>query len=183
MTTDNAGATVYVALLRGINVGGHGKVSMADLRQAVESTGCTDVSTYIQSGNVVLTSARAEAALRAALEHAIADRLGVHPTVMVRSADEIAAVVAATPYPDAAEGTVHVAFLHEPPTPEPTTPRGGTEGEELTVLGREIYLHLPGGIGRSKLMVEVGKRCKAPMTVRNWRTVTKLRAMTGPARG
>lgn len=171
--------TGYVALLRGINVGGHNKVAMADLRRVVESTGCTDVSTYIQSGNVVLRSPAPAGDLRSTLEQAIADRLGVRPTVMVRSADEIASVVASTPYPGADDGTVHVGFLHEPPTPEEAERMAAIDcGEEtLAVVGREIYLHLPGGIGRSKLATEMGRQLKEPVTVRNWRTVAKLARM------
>lgn len=170
---------VYVALLRGINVGGHNRVSMAELRRAVASIGCTDVSTYIQSGNIVLSSTLPPGDLRAALEQAIADRLGVSPTVMVRSAEEIAGVVAGTPYPAAADGTVHVGFLHAPPTVEDTQRLAAIDGggEALAVAGSEIYLHLPGGLGRSRLATEVGRRFKEPMTLRNWRTVSKLAQM------
>jgi uncharacterized protein (DUF1697 family) len=177
--THEAG-TVHVALLRGINVGGHNKVPMAQLRRTVESTGATNVATYIQSGNVVLTSHLTPQQLRAALERAITEQLGVNPTVMVRTADELAAVVEQTPFPEAADNTVHVAFLHEPPD-DATTERLNaieTGDEMLAVRGREIYLYLPGGLGRSKLADEMGKQLKQPTTMRNWRTVNKLLEMT-----
>lgn len=171
--------TVYAALLRGINLGARNKVPMAALRRTVESVGCTDVSTYIQSGNVVLSSPLSAANLRAALEQAVADQLGVGSTVMVRSAKEMADVVARTPYPDAADGTVHVGFLHEPPGTESADRLTGIDaGEEsLRLVGRELYLHLPVGLGRSALMAQLGKRFKDPMTVRNWRTVTRVNQM------
>ena len=117
LVVDNARmahGTVYVVLLRGINVGGHNKVPMAQLRATVESVGCTDVATYIQSGNVVLSSDLGPADLRTTLERAVAEQTGVSPTVMVRTADEIASVLADTPYPEAPDGTVHVGFLHAP---------------------------------------------------------------------
>lgn len=168
--------TTYVALLRGINVGGHNKVAMAALRSTCESVGCTDVATYIQSGNVVLISELSENSLRAALERAIVEQLAVSPTVMIRSATEMAAVVDETPYPEAADNTVHVGFLHEPLD---ATPLHDLEAspEEFTVSGRHLYLYLPDGMGRAQLPVELGRRVKAPMTLRNWRTVSKLLQM------
>lgn len=177
--THEAG-TVHVALLRGVNVGGHNKVPMAQLRQTVESIGATNVATYIQSGNVVLTSPLSAQQLRAALERVIAEQLGVNPTVMTRTADELAAVVEQTPYPEAADNTVHIAFLHEPPG-DATIERLHaieTGDETLAVRGREIYLHLPKGLGRSKLADEMGRQLKQPTTMRNWRTVNKLLEMT-----
>lgn len=111
----------HVALLRGINVGGRNRVAMADLRQLLTSLGHTDVSTYIQSGNVVFTAAgvRATAALAAELERAIADRLGVAPRVVVRTRKELAAVVRDNPYPDEPNPkAVHAVFLTGEPGPE-----------------------------------------------------------------
>ncbi|HEV3365204.1 MAG TPA: DUF1697 domain-containing protein [Acidimicrobiia bacterium] len=168
---------VYVALLRGINVGGKTKIAMAALRDTCESVGCEDVVTYIQSGNVVLTSKLPADKLRTVLEEAIAKEFGFNPAVMIRTAKELAAVVERNPYPDADDKTVHVGFLHD--TPDAATKKclAAIEcaPEELTLVRRDIYLHLPNGMGRAALPVQM-ERCLRPnpVTVRNWRTVTKL---------
>jgi uncharacterized protein (DUF1697 family) len=168
---------IYVALLRGINVGGKAKVPMAALRDVCESTGCEDVVTYIQSGNVVLTSKLSADKLRTALEAAIAAEFGFNPAVMIRTAKEMATVVGRNPYPDADEKTIHVGFLHA--APDATTKKClaaiDCAPEEVTAVGRDLYLHLPNGMGRAALPVQL-ERClrPKPVTVRNWRTVTKL---------
>jgi uncharacterized protein (DUF1697 family) len=168
---------VYVALLRGINVGGKAKVAMAALRDTCASVGCEDVVTYIQSGNVVLRSSLSADKLRAALEAAIADQLGVSPAVMIRTADEMAAVVDGNPFPEADEKNLHVGFLHAAPAGpvKQCLAAIDCDPEHLTVVGRELYLHLPNGMGRAALPVPM-ERClrPSPVTVRNWRTVAKL---------
>ena len=173
---------VYVALLRGINVGGKTKIPMAALRDSCAAAGCEDVVTYIQSGNIVLKSRLSAEKLRAALEEAIAREFGFNPTVMIRTAKELAAVVDRNPYPDAGDKTVHVGFLHA--APKATTKKClaaiDCGPEELTVAGRDIFLHLPNGMGRAALPVQMD-RCLRPtqITVRNWRTVTKLVELSG----
>ncbi|MGH3093375.1 MAG: DUF1697 domain-containing protein [Gaiellaceae bacterium] len=169
----------YVALLRGINVGGRNKVAMAALRETCEAVGCTDVATYIQSGNVVLASPLRAAGLRAALEEAIADRLGVAPVVVVRTRVELAEVIARNPFPDADTANLHVAFLAGKLDSEAAAGLGELESppEELAARDTEVYLHLPNGLGRAKLPVALGRRLSVPSTVRNWRTVTTLREM------
>lgn len=168
---------VYVALLRGINVGGKAKVPMAALRDVCESAGCEDVVTYIQSGNVVLTSKLSADKLRGALEAAIAGEFGFNPAVMIRTAKEMAAVVEHNAYPDADEKSIHVGFLHAAPNAATKKCLAAIDcaPEEVTAVGRELYLHLPSGMGRAALPVQL-ERClrPAPVTVRNWRTVTKL---------
>ena len=168
---------VFVALLRGINVGGKAKVPMAALRDVCASVGCEDVKTYIQSGNVVLTSKLTADKLRAALEEAIAKEFGFNPAVMIRTAKELAAAVDKNPYAGADDKTVHVGFLHAAPNAATKKCLGALDcaPEELTVVGRDIYLHLPDGMGRAALPVQM-ERCLRPtqVTVRNWRTVTKL---------
>ena len=167
----------YVALLRGINVGGKTKVAMAALRDTCVSVGCEDVVTYIQSGNVVLRSKLSADKLRAALEAAIAAEFGFNPAVMIRTAKEMAAVVTRNPYADADESHIHVGFLHHPPGASTKKCLAAIDcsPEELTVVGRDVYLHLPAGMGRAALPVQM-ERClrPTPITVRNWRTVTKL---------
>jgi uncharacterized protein (DUF1697 family) len=168
---------VYVALLRGINVGGKTRIAMAALRDTCAAVGCEDVATYIQSGNVVLKSKLTADKLRTALEGAIAKEFGFNPAVMVRTAKEISAVVNRNPYAGTDDKTVHVGFLHA--TPDSATKKClgaiACTPEELTVVGRDIYLHLPNGMGRAALPVQM-ERClrPTPVTVRNWRTVTKL---------
>jgi uncharacterized protein (DUF1697 family) len=168
---------VYVALLRGINVGGKAKVPMAALRDTCVAVGCDDVVTYIQSGNVVLKSALIADKLRAALEEAIAREFGFNPAVMIRTAKELAAVIDRNPYAGADEKTVHVGFLHAAPNAATKKCLAAIDcaPEELTVAGRDVYLHLPNGMGRAALPVQM-ERClrPTPVTVRNWRTVTKL---------
>ena len=171
----------YVALLRGINVGGKAKVPMAALRDVCESAGCEDVVTYIQSGNVVFTSRLSADKLRTALEAAVAAEFGVKAAVMIRTANEMASVVGRNPYPDADEKTVHVGFLHA--APDATTKKClaaiDCAPEDVTAVGRHLYLHLPNGMGRAALPVQL-ERClrPKPVTVRNWRTVTKLVEMS-----
>jgi uncharacterized protein (DUF1697 family) len=173
---------MYVALLRGINVGGKAKVPMAALRDVCVAVGCEDVVTYIQSGNVVLSSRLTADKLQAALEAAIAEELGLSPAVMIRTAKEMAAVLASNPYSADDEKSVHVGFLHVPPDAATKKCLGGIDcaPEELTVVGRDVYLHLPNGMGRAQLPVKMD-RCLRPLqvTVRNWRTVSKLVELSG----
>ena len=169
----------YIALLRGINVGGRAKVPMAGLRTTCESVGCTDVLTYIQSGNVVLTSPLDPVKLRAALEAAIAEQLGVSPVVVIRTHRQLADVIAGNPFPDDADN-VHVAFLSEALDRGQATTVAELEWppEEVAARGADVYFHLPNGMGRAKLPELFGRRIKIPATVRNWRTVNKLAEMS-----
>jgi len=172
---------LYVALLRGINVGGKAKIPMAALRDTCAAIGCEDVVTYIQSGNVVLKSKLGSEKLRTALEDAIAAAFGFTPAVMIRTGKEMAAVAERNPYPGADEKDLYVGFLHAPPDAATKKSLAAVDGgpEELTLQGREIYLHLPHGMGRATLPVQM-ERCLRPaqVTVRNWRTVTRLVEMT-----
>jgi uncharacterized protein (DUF1697 family) len=173
---------VYVVLLRGINVGGKAKVAMAALRDVCGSVGCEDVVTYIQSGNVVLKSKLSADKLRSALEAAIAAEFGFKPALMIRTAKEMAAVVAKNPYPDADEKSIHVGFLDAAPAASAKKCLAAIDcaPEEVTPVGRDLYLHLPNGMGRAALPVQM-ERClrPTPVTVRNGRTVTKLVELAG----
>jgi uncharacterized protein (DUF1697 family) len=170
----------YVALLRGVNVGGHNRVPMPALRATCESIGCTEVATYIQSGNVILTSSLAAEKLRTELESAIAEQIGVTTAVMVRTHAELADVVSGNPFPDADPGHLHVAFLAEVPAAAQAEALAGLEQppEELALRGTELYFRLPNGIGRAKLPALAGRKLKVGATVRNWRTVLKLTEMS-----
>jgi uncharacterized protein (DUF1697 family) len=174
--------TTWVALLRGVNVGGV-KLAMSDLRAALDAAGGTDVETYIQSGNAVFGHpGRSEAKVKAAVETEIAAVMGRAIPTMLRSAKELAGIVDACPYEPEHPTHLHVSFFDDP------LPANGFAAidldafapETFTVHGREVYLHLPNGMGRSKLAVELGKGGKkAPVgTTRNWNTVLKLASMS-----
>jgi uncharacterized protein (DUF1697 family) len=182
----------HVALLRGINLGGHNKVAMADLREVVSSLGHADVATYIQSGNVVFTSDESDtAALAAALEQAIATSLGVPARVVVLSRDDLAQVARDNPYPgEPNHRAVHAVFLSGDPGPDVAErvaaaqqiaeKQGSSDTAQL--VGRTIFLHTPDGYGRSDLaaaLVKLGQKKTDTVTgtARNWATVTKLLSM------
>src|SRR3954454_15032182 len=159
----------YVALLRGINIGKR-QLPMAALRAACEGAGCGDVQTYVQSGNVVLTDAsRSAAAVQQKLARKISAAAGFDVLVVVRSAKEMAAVVAGNPYRKASGKELHVAFLTGKPAKAKLAPLelAAANGEEYTVVGRDIYLHLPNGMGQSKLGAAMSK-LSLDATVRNW---------------
>jgi uncharacterized protein (DUF1697 family) len=171
--------TTYVALLRGINVGGRTKVAMPGLKSAFEACGADHVTTYIQSGNLVFTHAeRSEPKLDKALTKVIADYAGFDIPVMLRTAAQMKAVVAKNPYPAASGTTLHVLFFTADVDQAalakidlaPFAP------EEATAVGRELYLFLPNGMGKAKLPLALAK-LKVPTTARNWNTVTKLAEM------
>jgi uncharacterized protein (DUF1697 family) len=169
------GRTVYVALLRGINVGGRAALPMAQLRRLAEGCGFADVATYIQSGNLLFSTADPAEKAAAALEREIAAAGGPAPRVAVRSRPELAAVVAGNPYLDRAADPkqLHVAFAVRGAEP-PSGDMSEFAPDELTLSGREAYLFLPNGIGRSKLAEALSRRGGTAATVRNWRTVTTL---------
>ncbi len=173
----------YVALLRGINVGGNRAVRMDALRNVVEKAGGTNVATYIQSGNVVFDHAsRAEATLTRKLAGVIAKTFGFTDfSLTLRTAKQLEGVVEQNPFPDAPEGALHVLFL---PAPVPRSKLDSLDGvatarERFDVVGRELYLCLPDGIGRSKLAAAANRhKALAGATARNWRTVQALIALS-----
>jgi uncharacterized protein (DUF1697 family) len=178
----------FVALLRGINVGGRAMIPMPELKSLLASMGLADVSTYIQSGNVVFSSPTRDApALAGAIEERIAEAFGVSTTVLLRTPAELAEIAGSNPFlgREADLTKLHVVFLS-------ASPAAGAVGEldpersppdEFSVRGREIYLHLPNGAGRSKLTVDYfEKRLGVRATARNWKTLTKLIELTQNAR-
>jgi uncharacterized protein (DUF1697 family) len=164
----------YVALLRGVNVGGKAKVSMAELRALFESLGHREVVTYIQSGNIVFTTGRAVTAKR--LEAAIAGELGIDTTVVVRTRSELERVVKNNPFPKVDTTKLHVGFMAKKPAAAVVAKIDADRfaPDEFAVRGCDLYLHLPNGMGRSKLPPYLDRQLKIPTTVRNWNTVTKL---------
>jgi uncharacterized protein (DUF1697 family) len=173
--------TTYIALLRGINVGGSRKIHMADLRDIFAEAGCADVISYIQSGNVVFTHPlQAQFDLAAELEHRIEAATGFDVPVILRTDLEWAGVVDANPYPGVEPTTLHVVFLAESPAPEAVASFDVARfaPEEFAVVGREVYLRLPDGIGRAKLPPAL-PLIRGVGTARNWRTVLKLAELSG----
>jgi uncharacterized protein (DUF1697 family) len=175
---------VVVALLRGINIGGHHKIRMDALRDLCESLGWRDVRTHIQSGNVVFkTQARDLARLAGRLEGAIEQRFGFRPAVMLRSAGELRSVVARNPFGgrQGVDGAkLAVTFLSSAPGADARdcVARMKTDPEEVRLDGREMYVHFPNGQGRANLTFgAIEKALKVAGTIRNWNTVTKLVAM------
>ena len=170
----------YVALLRGINVGGRTRVGMDELRRSFLALGHADVTSYLQSGNVVFRSPVEEASrLAGDIERRIARDLGVTVTVLVRTKDDLAHVVANNPFlcreTDLAK--LHVTFLADAPDHERAarldTPIG--EPDELSLVGREVYLHCPNGYGRTRLNnAYLERRLGVAATTRNWNTITRL---------
>lgn len=173
----------HISLLRGINVGGHHKVSMGWLREAYEQLGCTDVTTYLQSGNVVYQRDRAPAKVGPELTALIEKDLGFRIEVLHRTHAELTRVLAADTWPDADPSRRLVVFLAAAlgKAQAAALAELATEREELVVGPNELQLHCPDGIGRSKLAEAVsGQRLKVVATARNWRTVSKLAELSAP---
>lgn len=175
---------VYIALLRGVNVGGKAKVAMSDLRQLVSSLGFEDVRTLLQSGNVVFSaSTRPQEALETLLEKETKRCLGLDTRYFLRAAAQWKAVVSGNPFPGEAKrdpGHLLATFLK-------AKPRAGAVraleaaivgSEYLRVAGREAYIVYPDGVGRSRLTnAVIEKKLETSATARNWNTVLKLAAL------
>ncbi len=166
----------YLALLRGVNVGGHNLVAMRDLRRLFSSLGLADVTTYLQSGNV-LFSTSGSAPAEEALEQAILQELGVRTRVLLRRGAELAQICTANPFAgsvDVDPAQLYLAFLRAEPGAGGLAAFSvpGTGGERFTVRGREIYLYYPGGYGGTKLTNGyIERRLGVIATTRNWRVV------------
>lgn len=180
-TTSTDNGVRVVVLLGGINVGGH-RLAMSVLRSVLEATGCAEVVTYIQSGNAIVTPpSREPRDLAATLSEAISSAAGYHVPVVLRTRAELAGVVGANPYPGTEGKQLHVVFFAGKPPP---TVLDGLDlpsflPEACTLVGRELYLYLPNGMGRATLPAALGKTGRrtgpsAIATSRNWNTVLKL---------
>lgn len=159
-----------MALLRGVNVGGRNKLAMADLTNWLRDAGFSSVTTYIQSGNVVIEHPRGDD-VALVVHQVIADHTGLEVKVVVRTARELREVVARNPYVDAVPTQLHVSFLED----KPDATSAGTNQwapERFTVVGRDVYLYLPHGMGRSVMVPRLALVRSA--TTRNWNTVLAL---------
>jgi uncharacterized protein (DUF1697 family) len=181
----------HVALLRGINVGGGGKVPMAELRELLATLGYADVKTYIQTGNIVFTpSHEGVGKLAAELQEAISSSFGVKTFAVVLTKAELARVIEANPYPDEPNPKwVHGVFLvadpqraqHDRVAEAVAAAAEKGSRDEAAIVGRTLYLHTPDGFGTSELAKELlMKNRRDPLangTARNWSTITKLLAL------
>jgi uncharacterized protein (DUF1697 family) len=169
--------TVFVALLRAVNVGGTGKLPMRDLKHICESAGFRAARTYIASGNVVFKSKKTEAQVKAALEGSLRSYAGKPVAVLVRTARELAEILARDPFPQAPRNLTVVIFLDKPPAKDVLETLAGQREEKVALGTREIYVHYPARIGKSKLSI----RGAEGGTARNMNTVAKLVEMASEA--
>jgi uncharacterized protein (DUF1697 family) len=169
----------HVALLRGINLGSRNRIAMPKLRALLEDAGFGDVATYLQSGNVVVSTPKQAEAVRREVERLIAEMLGLEIDVVVRSRAQLARVVERDPFRDVATDPkrYQVSFLaaSAPPGLTQKLAAAAAEQERFAVHGREIYAWHPAGVARSKLWALLaGRQLGVTATARNWTTVTKL---------
>jgi uncharacterized protein (DUF1697 family) len=176
----------FAAFLRAVNLGEKNKIPMGELKSLFSELGYEDVTTYLQSGNVVFRTPKKADGIAAAVERRIADEFGHSVTVLLRTAAELRKIADNSPFVtgESDPKKLHVVFLDSRPgakakadlDPDRSPP------DRFDVRGREIYLHLPNGSGRSKLTIDYfERRLDAKATARNWRTLTNLVELTQPA--
>ncbi|HKA92379.1 MAG TPA: DUF1697 domain-containing protein [Acidimicrobiia bacterium] len=171
---------VYVALLRAINLGRVNRVPMAGLRTALTEAGFGDVTTHLQSGNVVFRSRkRSDTSLAKEIEELVVSEFGVDAVVMVRGADQLAKIVRTNPLARGRTGeeTLHVAFLKSRPNATATRALAGRsfDDDEFVIRGTEIYLRYPNGVAGSKMNTALFEGALGtPGTVRTWKVVSRL---------
>ena len=179
--------TTHLALLRGINLGGKNTLPMKDLAEMFVATGCDNVRTYIQSGNVIFDASPSLAAgLPDRITALITERFGYRTPVVLRTTAQLRDIFANNPFLAAAvaEDTLHVMFLATPPDPTRVAALDPDRSppDAFAVRNQEVYLHLPNGAARSKLTnAYFDAKLATTSTARNWRTVTKLLAQMDAA--
>ncbi|PSH68519.1 hypothetical protein CU102_12145 [Phyllobacterium brassicacearum] len=173
--------TTYIVLFRGINVGGNKVVKMETLRTVLNKAGFTDVKTYIQSGNLVLTSNQTARRVGESISALFPTTFGFESRVSVRNIDEWNCMIAKNPYPGASDNpkSLHAVILDGDPTESALADFAGkaSESESFTLRNRVLYLYTPDGFGTSKLALALDKVLKVPLTARNWRTVLTIQKM------
>jgi uncharacterized protein (DUF1697 family) len=165
--------TPYVALLRAVNVAGTGKLAMADLRAMGEACGFANVRTFIASGNLLFESDLDEAAVKTAIEAPLADYAGKPVPVLIRSADEMRATVAADPFPDAHPSRHLVHFYNAPPPDDLISGCRDINGERLALGSRELYVDYGQGIRFTRLKIP-GKAISTARSINSVRRITAL---------
>lgn len=170
----------FVALFRGINVGGRNKLVMKDLTSLMEGMALKNVSTYIQSGNVVFQAA-GSSGLAKRIQDSVLERHGFRPEVVILDGAAIDEAISGNPFPeaDSEPKSVHLTFLSAlPGNPDiETLERIREPSERFALKGKVFFLHAPDGIARSKLAARIEKSLGVSGTARNWRTVLKLQEM------
>ena len=179
----------YIALLRGINVGGNNKLPMKELRALLEEIGLKHVQTYIQSGNIVFQSERADvAALCEEITATIERTYSFAPATLLLTGQQLDAAIAANPFQQEAEEdhrSLHFFFLDPiPENPDLEAVEAlRSNDERFALIDNVFYLYAPVGIGRSKLAERFGRGWHVNITARNWRTVCKLKEMVDEVAG
>ena len=172
----------YIALFRGINVGGHNVLPMKDLVTLLENIGAQNVKTYVQSGNAVFQSKETSAPMLSnTISATIKEDHGFEPQVLLLELEEMQKTVGSNPFPEAESEpkTLHLHFLASVPKDPDFDALESikTDRERFVLKDSVLYLHAPDGIGRSKLAANAEKILGVSMTARNWRTVCKIMAM------
>ena len=174
--------TAYAILLRGVNVGGHGSLPMATLREVLTELGYDDVRTYLQSGNAVVSTSASATAVRSDVTNALSKAVGRDIGVLLRSHAQLQKVVGGWPFANSgAPSTKHVVFLDKAADAKPLQQIDADDftAETFATSGAHVYLSLANGLGRSKLAPIVNRKlAKTLTTMRNWNTVTALAEMT-----
>lgn len=171
----------YVALFRGINVGGKNILKMKDLINLLEGLGAKQIKTYIQSWNAVFLSLQEPTQISEQVSQTIQQRFGFTPLVLILSRVEFEKAITENPFPEAVSNpsSLHLGFLARPP--EKPNLEGleklKHESEKYHLTGRVFYLYAPEGVGRSKLAASCEKLLGVPMTDRNWKTVCKIQTL------
>lgn len=173
--------TIYISLLRGINVGGHNKIKMVDLRLLYETMGLEKVQSYIQSGNVLFESDEDAKPLSRRIEQGIKDTFELTVPVIIRTSTELTRIIGNCPYrvDELSVGeSIQLSLLAELPSQEGLNHlhKYQSDVDEYQIAGKEIYLHFRQSIRNSKLAVQLQK-LGVPSTVRNWKTINKLATM------
>jgi uncharacterized protein (DUF1697 family) len=169
----------YIALLRGINVGGRNKLPMADLRELLQELGLQQARTYIQSGNVAFESDRDDLPqLSEEISASINGRFGFEPAVLLMTDETLQTAAEANPFPEAISEPkkLHLYFMAAaPPEPDLQAMQDlAQDGEQFALKDRIFYFYAPEGIGRSKLAAKIEKLLGVPATARNWRSVDSI---------
>ncbi|HZK85352.1 MAG TPA: DUF1697 domain-containing protein [Desulfosporosinus sp.] len=178
--------TIYIALLRGINVGGKNIIKMAELKRILETIGLQELQTYIQSGNVLFKSDECEESLRKKIEHQIRENFGFSVPVVLRTSTELERIISSCPFSEQevseAESSEaesqYISLLTHAPLPENIELLNAyrSESDEYRIVGREVFLLFHHSIRNSRLANNL-KKLDVPSTVRNWKTINKLAAL------
>ncbi|HWD24121.1 MAG TPA: DUF1697 domain-containing protein [Acidimicrobiales bacterium] len=170
----------YVALLRGVNVGGKHPLPMATLKRVFGDAGFDDIQTFIQSGNVLFSSPEEPEA--PALESALERECGFAIPIVIRTATTLGSIAASNPFADLDQTKLHVAFMAEKPSSQAVDACDAARflPERFAFAGSDLYLFLPHGMARTKLPRYLARQVGVEMTVRNWNTVVALASMARP---